>query len=79
MGCGRMQQSAGSAEGEELLAELERAAKIEEIDAWETLDAFDPRRDGEVSEKVAQTRWVITRKVVDGRRSVRARLVAKGY
>ena len=60
-------------------AELVKAAKIEEPGARREFGVFERRRDGNVSKQIARTRWVSTWRMVDGRKSVKARLAAKGY
>ena len=63
---------------EEQRPELVQAAITKELDAWGKFDACERRKDDNVSGQVAQTRWVLTWKVADGRKSAVARLVAKG-
>ena len=60
-------------------AELVRAAKIGKLGAWKKFDVSEPRRDRDVSNRIAQTRWVLTWKRADGRKTVKARLATKGY
>ena len=68
-----------SPEEEEQHAALLQAAKMEELVARQKFDIPEPRIGGNVSKQIAQARWVLTRKMVDGRKSVKARLVAEGY
>ena len=56
---------------EEQHAELVQAAEIKELDAWKKFDFREPRQTGKVSRQIAQTRWVLTRKMVDGQKSSR--------
>ena len=60
-------------------AEVAKAANVKELDDWKKFDVFEPRRDCKVSKQIAQTRWVLTWKMVDGQESANARLVAKDY
>ena len=60
-------------------AELVRAAKVTELGSFKKLDVFDPRRDCNASKQLVRTRWVLTWEMVDGRKSVKARLAAEGY
>ena len=62
-----------SPEGEERHAELVRAAKIEDLDAWGEFDVPEPRRDCNASTRTVQTSWALTWEVADGRKSVKAR------
>ena len=41
--------------------------------AWKIFDVFEKREVGNVSKQIARTRWVLTRKMVDGRKSAAAR------
>ena len=76
--CDRALGRALSPEEEEQLAELARAAKIEDLGAWKKFDVFEPRRACNVSKQIAQTRWIPTWKIAAGRKSAKARLAAKG-
>ena len=66
-------------EEEEQHAELVKVAKIEEPDAWKKFDVSDPRRGDTASKQVAQPRWVLAWQMAGGRKSVKAKLAAKGY
>ena len=77
--CNRVLRQELSPAEEERHAELVAAAKHEKLPAWKTFDVCEPRKQQNVSEQIAQTRWVITWKMVDGRRNVKARLVATGH
>ena len=59
--------------------ELVPVAKTEELDAWRKFVAYEPRKNGSVSRQIAQARWVLTWKMMDGQKSAKARVVAKGY
>ena len=61
------------------LAELVRAAKLEGLGPWMEFNACEPRGDWDVSKQLVPTRWVLTWRMVDGRKRAKARLVAKGY
>ena len=72
--------------GQELLpaeeaqhADLVEAATLKEVDAWRRFDVFEPRRQGTAWKQIAQTRWVLTWKMVNGKKCGKAKLVAKGY
>ena len=60
-------------------AEFAQAAKTEELDEWGKPDVCEPRKDENVSKQIKQTRRVLTGKMADGRKSVKARLAAKDY
>ena len=68
-----------SAEAAEQHTGVALAAEIKELDSWKEFDVFESRRDREVSNQVARTRWVLTWKMADGQKSVKARLAAEGY
>ena len=72
--------------GQELLPGEERfyekdmlAARARELDAWSQFKVYSPMEPGECDEEVVGTRWVLTWKVADGVKTVKACLVAKGY
>ena len=72
--------------GQELSQDEERqfateviAAKNRELDAWGKFQVFSPISSGKVSKDVVDTRWVLTWKDVEGKRTVKARLVARGF
>ena len=64
---------------EEQHAELVPAANIKELKAWEKFDVCEALKADNPSRQIAQTRWVLTWKMVDAQNSVEARLVAQGY
>ena len=66
-------------EEEEQLAELVRAAKTRELEAWKTSDVFELGNNCSVLNQIAQARCVPTWKMADGQESVKERLVGKGY
>ena len=59
-------------------ADLVEAATLREPGASE-FDVFSPREARKVQEQIVQTRWVLTRKMVGGKKCVRARLVAESF
>ena len=68
-----------SPEEERQHAELVQAAKIKERDALGAFGVFESRKDDNISKKTAWVRWVLTSKMMDGRRRVEARFVPKDY
>ena len=60
-------------------AELVREGKLRELAAWEKFDVYTQRNECQVSKKVARTRRVFTWKTVDGKKCVKASLVAKVF
>ena len=72
--------------GQELSVDEERrfaaevdAAKTRELDAWGKFQVFSPVLSGKVTKDVVDTRWVLTWKDLEGKRTVKARLVARGF
>ena len=55
------------------------AAKTRELDSLGKFQVFSPIALGKVSKEVVDTRWVLTWKDVEGKRTVKARLVARGF
>ena len=68
-----------SPEEEEQNADSAKAARPKELDDGNEFDVFGPRKNCDVSKKVAQTRLALKWKIMDGQKSVKTRLVAKGY
>ena len=64
---------------ENRFAEEVGAAKNRELDARCKFKVFSPVPWRNVAEGIVDTRWVLTWKLVEGRRAVKARLVARGY
>ena len=60
-------------------AGLSREAKGQEPNTWKQSEVFAPLQEGSNSQPVAKTGWALTWKMVDGRKSAKARKVAKGY
>ena len=52
-------------------------AKGCELSAWKQFQISPPIKKGAQSKAIADTRWVLTRKVVDGKKTAKARLVGK--
>ena len=46
---------------------------------WKHFGVFATCKDCDVPKKIAQTRWVLTRRMADGQKNVKARLVAKEF
>ena len=54
------------------------AAKCRELDDWCKFQAFSPVPSTKVTKDAVETRWVLTWKALEGKRTVKARLVARG-
>ena len=59
-------------------AELVAAGMSRELAPCGTFDVSSRYEDGEVRKQIVQTRWVLTWKMVDGKKCVKARPVAEG-
>ena len=82
VGCRGTQSRSGqepSGEEEKLRAALARDAKVGELDAWRQFRVFEHFKGSDVSNAVVSTRWVLARQMVDSKKCVKARPVAKGY
>ena len=66
-------------EDENRFAKEVGAAKTREMDAWCKFKVFSPVLWKNVAKDIADTRWVLTWKLVGGKRTVKARLVARGF
>ena len=55
------------------------AAKGRELDAWCKFQVFSPVPQTTVTKDGVETRWVPTWKDLDGKRTVKARLAARGF
>ena len=77
--CNRALRQELSPEEEEQHAGLEQTARIKELGEWKKFDVFEPRKGRKVSKQVIQTRRALTRKMVDGHKSVEVRSAATGY
>ena len=60
-------------------ADLARKAEVRDLDAWGQFKVLSPVRLGARTKALAETRWVLTWKEVDGKKTVKARLDAKGF
>ena len=65
-------------EGKEIHADSVEAGKLRELEDWEKSDVFSPHEARKVQKQIVQTRWILTWGRVDGRKCVKARIVAKG-
>ena len=63
--------------GQELPKEEELAAKTRELDARAQFKVYNPLEPGKRTKEVVGTRWVLTWKMVEGVKTVRARLLKK--
>ena len=66
-------------EAEEMRADLANEGKRRELAARDKFDVSSPLRACKVQTQIVQTRWVLTRKMVEGKKCVKARLVAEGF
>ena len=71
-------QESTEAEGR-VRADLARKARRRELEKWEPFKAFSLVRMGARSKEMADTRWAVTWKKVDGVKTAEARLLAEGY
>ena len=55
------------------------AAKGRELGAWIKFEVSAPAQEGAPSQAVEDYKRALTRKIVDGKRDVKAHLVLKGY
>ena len=60
-------------------ADLGRAGRLRELEAWEKFDVYSPHEACKEQKQIAQTRGVLTWKIADGKKCVKARLVARGF
>ena len=65
--------------GDKEHAALFRAAEDRETDARGKFDIFAPEKGGFPSKAAVDSRWVLTRKMVDRWKMVTARSIAKGF
>ena len=61
------------------LAKEVEAAKCRELDAWCKFQVSSPVPRTTVTKDVVETRWVLLWKALEGKRTVQARLVARGF
>ena len=60
-------------------ADLGRAGRLRELEAWEKFNVYSPHEACKEQKQIAQTRRVLTWKLADGKKRVKARLEAKGF
>ena len=65
-------------EGESAYEKHVLEAKAREMDAWKQFKVYSPMEPGNCNKEIAGTRWVLTWKMVEGVKTVKARLAAKG-
>ena len=64
---------------EKLYSKDAHVAKIRELDAWSLFKVHSLIEPGKCDGAVVGNRWVLTWKMVDGVKTVKVRLVTKGY
>ena len=64
---------------ERMHADLARRAKERKLEAWGQFNVSSPEKMGTQSKDMVDTRWVLTWKEVDGVKTAKARLLARGY
>ena len=62
-----------------MYADQVREGELRELAAWEKFDVYARRNACNASREIAQIRWVLTWKTVDGEKCVKARLAARGF
>ena len=77
--CNRVLAQELSPEDEKMNAGLFQEAKLRDLAAWGKFDVYFQRNARNVSKEIAQTRWVLTWKMVDDKKRVKARLLAEGF
>ena len=77
--CNRALGQGSSQEEEAAHADLARAAKSKELDAWKSAGVFKLLKARVSRESAVGTRRVFTRKSVEDVKTVKARLVARGF
>ena len=63
-----------SGEEEKLRGDLARGAEVKEVHTWKRFRAPGPLEESDVSRALVSTRWVIARRMVDGKKCVEALL-----
>ena len=58
---------------------LVRATEGTELEAWKYFGVAQPLNKGELGEVAVDTQWVLTWKMLQGVKTVKARLVARGF
>ena len=61
-----------SEEGEHLHEAAARGSKVTEVHTWKRPRAPGPQEESDVSKALVSTRWVIARRMVDGKKCVEA-------
>ena len=74
--CNRILAQELPPEEEQLYAKDVLAAKTRELDAWKQFKVFNSLEPGRRTREVVGARWVITWKMVEGVKTVKARLEA---
>ena len=59
--------------------DLVASAKMKELEAWGKFKVFSPVKSNSLSKKSVDSHWVLTWKMVEGLKTVKARVVAKGF
>ena len=60
-------------------AELVQDGKRRELEAWGKFEAFSPLNARRAQKQLVDTRWVLTWKMAEGKKCVKARFAAKGF
>ena len=77
--CNRNLRQELSREGEDMHADLVKAGNQRKLTAWGECGVFSPREACQKQKQIIQTRWVLTWEMAEGKKCVKARLVAEGY
>ena len=77
--CNRISGQELPHEEESVYAKDALAAKTRELNARTQFKVYSPLEPGKCPKEVVGTRWVLTWKLVEGVKTVKARLAAKGY
>ena len=78
-GCNRVSGQELSGAEEKSHAAPAKAAEVEVMQPWGSFEVFELLEEQNLTKTVVNTRWVLTWKIMDGRKCVEARLVGKGY
>ena len=62
-----------SAQEEQVHGDLAKSAKMKELEAWGKFKVFSPASSGNLTKSSVDPRWVLTWKMMDGVKSVKAR------
>ena len=60
-------------------ADLVRAGRQQELADWAKSDVISPRNACQAKKRIIQTRWVLTWKMMEGKKCVKARRVIEGF